>query len=410
MRSTIVSPSATSPAITRRPRRAGRSPSRSRRTAARTPCDDRRVAVDVDVRAHALQLVHVHEAVLEDRLGDAAGRRRSQFSAMNCACMSVGKAGYSLVRKLTALRPPVGAHADPAVARARSSAPASRSLSITASRWSARAPRSSTSPPAAATAHRNVPASMRSGIDACVAAVQLLDALDADPVGAGASMRAPIAISSSPGRRPRARAPRSRAPSRPRPASRPSAGSRCRSRSPCRSRCARPSGARRVRDDVAVLDAISAPSACRPLRCWSTGRAPMAQPPGQRHPRPPKRATSGPSTRIEARIVFTRSYGASGCVTCAASTRHRRRPRARSAATPMWRSRFSIVRMSCRRGTLRSSTGSAVSSAAQRSAARRSWRRRSGARRRGAARRGCGVCPWEGLGCCAARSRSGSGG
>ena len=38
--------------------------------------------------------LHVHEAVLEDRLGDhRRALRRSQFSAMNCACMSVGKAG-----------------------------------------------------------------------------------------------------------------------------------------------------------------------------------------------------------------------------------------------------------------------------------------------------------------------------
>ena len=41
--------------------------------------------------------------------------------------------------------------------------------------------------------------------------------------------------------------------------------------------------------------------------CWSTGRVPMAQPPGSDTRASPKRATSGPSTRIEARIVFTRS-------------------------------------------------------------------------------------------------------
>jgi hypothetical protein len=68
-----------------------------------------------------------------------------------------------------------------------------------------------------------------------------------------------------------------------------------------------------------------------------------------------------------------------------------------SAATPIWRSSFSIVATSCRRGTFESSTGSAVSSAAQSSAGRRSWRRRWRPRRRGGGRRGCGVCPWRGL-------------
>ena len=42
------------------------------------------------------------------------------------------------------------------------------------------------------------------------------------------------------------------------------------------------------------------------------GRAPMAQPPGSETRARPQRATSGPSTRLEARIVFTSSYGASG--------------------------------------------------------------------------------------------------
>ena len=42
----------------------------------------------------------------------------------------------------------------------------------------------------------------------------------------------------------------------------------------------------------------------------STGRAPMAQPPGSDTSASPKRATSGPSTRIAARMVLTSSYGA----------------------------------------------------------------------------------------------------
>ncbi len=41
--------------------------------------------------------------------------------------------------------------------------------------------------------------------------------------------------------------------------------------------------------------------------CWSTGREPIAQPPGSDTVASPKRASSGPSTRMEARMVFTSS-------------------------------------------------------------------------------------------------------
>ena len=41
--------------------------------------------------------------------------------------------------------------------------------------------------------------------------------------------------------------------------------------------------------------------------CWSTGRAPMAQPPGSDTRASPQRASSGPSTSIEARMVLTSS-------------------------------------------------------------------------------------------------------
>jgi len=61
-----------------------------------------------------------------------------QSSAMNWACMSVGNAGYSLVRKLTA-RNRASARTRIQSEPASMLAPASRSLSITASRWSARA-------------------------------------------------------------------------------------------------------------------------------------------------------------------------------------------------------------------------------------------------------------------------------
>ena len=44
-----------------------------------------------------------------------------------------------------------------------------------------------------------------------------------------------------------------------------------------------------------------------PATWMFTGRAPMAQPPGSDTSAWPKRASSGPSTRIEARMVFTSS-------------------------------------------------------------------------------------------------------
>ena len=52
---------------------------------------------------------------------------------------------------------------------------------------------------------------------------------------------------------------------------------------------------------------ISAPSAAKPRMCWSTGRCPIAQPPGKLTRASPKRASKGPSTRIDARMVLTSS-------------------------------------------------------------------------------------------------------
>ncbi len=98
--------------------------------------------------------------------------------------------------------------------------------------------------------------------------------------------------------------------------------------------------------------------------CWSTGRAPMAQPPGSDTRAVPKRATSGPSTRIDARMVFTMSYGASVRVT--ASAFRRTVAPSRSAATPIWRSSFSVVTTSCSCGTLSTMNSSGVSRLAAR--------------------------------------------
>src|SRR5438067_2159638 len=106
-----------------------------------------------------------------------------------------------------------------------------------------------------------------------------------------------------------------------------------------------------------------APIACKPFTCWSTGRRPMAQPPGSDTRARPQRARSGPRTSTEARMVFTRSYGAVGSpMARACSTR---RPALGGAAsTPIWRRSRAIVRTSMSCGTLARRSGSAVRSAA----------------------------------------------
>jgi hypothetical protein len=87
--------------------------------------------------------------------------------------------------------------------------------------------------------------------------------------------------------------------------------------------------------------------------CWSTGREPMAQPPGSDTRAWPKRASSGPSARMDARMVFTSSYGASGALMrLASSVTMSGRSVLRSATTPMLRSSLSMVATSCSCGTL----------------------------------------------------------
>ena len=47
--------------------------------------------------------------------------------------------------------------------------------------------------------------------------------------------------------------------------------------------------------------------ACKPLTCKSTGRSPIAQPPGSETRAWPKRAIIGPNIKIDARMVLTKS-------------------------------------------------------------------------------------------------------
>src|SRR5712691_9530393 len=89
----------------------------------------------------------------------------------------------------------------------------------------------------------------------------------------------------------------------------------------------------------------------------------MAQPPGSDTLARPQRASSGPSTSTEARMVFTSSYGAVGSSIPAA--RSVNCPSAgRWTSTPIWRRSLPIVEMSTRRGTLVRATRWSVSSAA----------------------------------------------
>ena len=176
-----VSPSATRPAMHEaRPRRAGRSPSPcapdSCSHAAGRPRCCRRRRCRAPRRSSSL---HVHEAVLEDRLGD---HRRAVGDAVERheLRLHVGRERRVLRgADVTARGRAVARARGSSRRRRRSSTPASRSLSITASRWSARAlAQQRRRRRSAATAHRKVPASMRSGMIACVDAVQALDALD----------------------------------------------------------------------------------------------------------------------------------------------------------------------------------------------------------------------------------------
>ena len=163
MRSTMVSPSATRPAMTRL--------AEARRSVAITVAPDRRGTPSITAtlpstwilaprRTSSLTCMKRFSKIVSVTV---AVPWAMQLSAMNWACMSVGKPGYSVVRKPWALSvaPPVLCTRMPP-STACTLAPASRSFSMTASRWSARPWRSTTSPPVAATAHRKVPASMRS--------------------------------------------------------------------------------------------------------------------------------------------------------------------------------------------------------------------------------------------------------
>src|SRR3989344_2835952 len=110
---------------------------------------------------------------------------------------------------------------------------------------------------------------------------------------------------------------------------------------------------------------MTAPMASRPRMCRSTGREPMAQPPGKATSASPKRATIGPSTRIDARMVFTSSYGAirvlmvRGSISTASFS-------SITGSMPMRPNSSIMVVMSCRCGRLATVTGPSHSRVAAR--------------------------------------------
>ncbi len=101
---------------------------------------------------------------------------------------------------------------------------------------------------------------------------------------------------------------------------------------------------------------MRAPSASSPRRCRSTGRVPIAQPPGIDTSARPRFASNGPSTQMPARIVLTMSYGASTLSLVDGADDSVPSP-SRWRSSPSSRSSVSMLRMSDRSGTFRSVTG-----------------------------------------------------
>src|SRR5262245_11207437 len=109
---------------------------------------------------------------------------------------------------------------------------------------------------------------------------------------------------------------------------------------------------------------MRAPIFSRPARWRSIGRAPIAQPPGVDTRAVPKRASSGPRARNDARMVFTSSYGASVQLIAPDWTATSWPFSACATSAPRCSSTASAVRMSASAGTWRSTQRSGVSSVA----------------------------------------------
>ena len=127
-----------------------------------------------------------------------------------------------------------------------------------------------------------------------------------------------------------------------------------------KSQACSPSGARSSKERSACT---SAPRARKASRCGSSRRRPITSPPGGGMSALPKRASSGPASRNEARMRSDRPGStsvweiSSQLIAITFSSRH-------SARAPRCTSSSTIASTSRMRGTLRSTTSSAVSSVA----------------------------------------------
>ena len=148
--------------------------------------DDRGVAFDLDVGAEPPQLLHVHHPVLEDRLGDhrrAVGARRERHELRLHVGREPGMRRRAHVRRDERPAAPTRM-TSPSTAM---TAPASRSLSITASSASGCVPVTAARPAGCGHRRQERPGLDAVGHDRVRGAVQRAHALDGDAVGAGAA-------------------------------------------------------------------------------------------------------------------------------------------------------------------------------------------------------------------------------
>src|SRR4051794_37164478 len=108
------------------------------------------------------------------------------------------------------------------------------------------------------------------------------------------------------------------------------------------------------------LEATVAPSARKASRCGSSRRRPITSPPGGGSTARPKRASSGPATRNDARIRSVFSTGMSTSASTFAAHSTSALSSRDSISTPRCSSSSSMASTSRIRGTLRSTTSSSV--------------------------------------------------
>ena len=252
-----------------------------------------------------------------------------------------------------------------------------------APRWSSRPPTSSTSPAGDGGGHGVGAGLDPVGDDAWLAAVQRARR----PRSSARRCRCPrSARPSRPGtrrgRRSPARARRWRAPSCPWPAPPPSAGSRWRRPRPWERRSSRRAGRRGARGvDVAAVQLDLGAHRSQALRCRSTGRAPMAQPPGSEtraspHARQQRPQHQDRGAHLAHDVVGRRGRGDLRRRAKSVPRRGRSRP-ARSTAMPCCASSCDHgVDVGEPRARCDSTSRSSVSRRRPSAAGRRSWRRR----------------------------------